>query len=1129
MNRPVTRRDAATERQVQAADPANSTWLSANAGSGKTRVLTDRVARLLLDGTDPQNILCLTYTKAAASEMQNRLFRRLGAWAMMDDARLRDELEALGTPQAIPLRSARTLFARAIETPGGLRIQTIHSFCAGLLRRFPLEAGVSPQFTEMEDRTAQLLRAEVVDAMSEGPQQGLVDALARQHGAEDLDGLLAEISARRDAFLGPEDDAALAAWFDIQPGLTLARFYETCLDPDDLATLDALRLLCAKGGKTDVKAAERIDALDLKGTPDYRVVSVLESLFLFGGTAKAPFAAKIGQFPTKALREADPALIERLDDLMQRVEEGRPLRLALTALERSRVLHRFGRIFVPAYEARKLARGMLDFDDLIRKARQLLTDPAVAQWVLFRLDGGIDHILVDEAQDTSPQQWAVIERLAQEFAAGEGAQPDRHRTIFVVGDKKQSIYSFQGADPEGFDRMQQHFDDRLQAVGQGLNRLDLEHSFRSSEAVLRVVDLTFVGPHRAGLGHEVPHRAFKSEMPGRVDLWPPVEKAETEEEERDWTDPVDRIGETHHDVVLAERIADAIVAMKATETIPVEIGNSGRYDRRPVTEGDVLILVQRRSTLFSEIIRACKTRDLNVAGADRLRVGAELAVKDIAALLRFLALPEDDLSLAAALRSPLLGWSEQQLYALAQGRPKRLWPALRDSRAAHPETLAVLDDLRRQADFLRPYDLINRLLTRHDGRRKLLARLGTEAVDGIDALLTQALGYEKTEVPGLTGFLEWMDTDDLVIKRQAEAAGDRLRVMSVHGAKGLEAPIVILPDSAKRRVDLRNRLFAEDERMLWATPKDEMPERMLALRDTLIDSQERERRRLLYVAMTRAESWLIVCAAGDTGVAGDSWHAMVGEAMQRVGALGLATPTGDGLRHGHLDWQVGELLQPRHRKVAVPVSADYPGVVAPTAVEATLSPSDLGGAKVLPGDPAGADLEAALARGTLVHMLLDHLPALPPDQRLVQGRRLLAAAEEAEGLGDTATLLEDALALIEAPGLAPAFRVDALVETDITAALPQLGGRRLHGAIDRLLIDDERVLAIDFKTNRLVPASAEEVPEGILRQMGAYAAMLAQLWPERRIETAVLWTAEARLMPLPEALITAALLRAGLP
>lgn len=583
----------------------------------------------------------------------------------------------------------------------------------------------------------------------------------------------------------------------------------------------------------------------------------------------------------------------------------------------------------------------------------------------------------------------------------------------------------------------------------------------------------------------------------------------------------------HHDLVLARAIAGEIRRLcdpEAGETLPLP-QKGGQPRRRRLSPGDFLVLVQRRSTLFAELIRACKAEGLPIAGADRLRLGAELAVKDLAALLSFLATPEDDLSLAAVLKSPLFGWSEDRLFRLAHGRDGYLWTALRAAKA--PRTLEVLDDLRDAADFLRPYEILERVLTRHDGRRKLLARLGPEAEDGIDALLAQAMAYESSEVPSLTGFLSWMETEDVEVKRQLATAEGVVRVMTVHGAKGLEAPIVILPDTAKRRVDVREKIFDANGPQLWAGAKDDMPEPMLELRDGLIGAQERERRRLLYVAMTRAESWLIICAAGDVGDGGDSWHAMAAEGLERAGAVTAPMPGGDGLRYAHLDWRCGDLKDGRVAPTALPPAPSYPAVPTPALLDGTLSPSDLGGAKVLPGDPAGGDLEQALARGTLMHLLLEHLPALPEDQRRPQGRRLLANAEEAELLDDTETLLDDALRVIGAPGLETAFAAEALVEVDITAALPKLGDRRLHGAIDRLLVEDDQIVAIDFKTNRLVPERPEDVPEGILRQMGAYAAMLAQLWPDRRIETAILWTAEARLMPLPETLVMAALRRAA--
>lgn len=1117
----------ATRRQIDAANPRVSTWLSANAGSGKTRVLTDRVARLLLEGVEPQNILCLTYTKAAAAEMQNRLFQRLGAWAMMDDAALREDLKELGQPGAIPaadLRGARTLFARAIETPGGLKIQTIHAFCAGLLRRFPLEAGVSPQFVEMEDRTADLLRAEVLDAMSEGPEVGLVDGIARFLTDEKLVTVTRDIVGRRDAFATLPPPGTLAALFDVPAGLTLQALVDRTVGATERQVIAGLAAACAAGSSTDQKAAAKLAGIDPNKALSPQDLAMLEDVFLTGGSAKAPFTAKIGAFPTKGTRTAHPDLCAEAEDLMTAVEAARPLRLALAALERTEALYRFATVFVRAYEARKLALGLLDFDDLIAKARALLTDRLVADWVLFKLDGGIDHILVDEAQDTSPAQWEVIEYLAREFAVGEGAQPERERTIFVVGDKKQSIYSFQGADPEGFDRMRDHFAGQLAQVGRPLQTEQLAYSFRSSSAILSLVDLTFAGHRSEGVGAGVTHYAFKDAMPGRVDLWPVVEE-DKGTDDLVWYEPVDQISPQHHTVQLARRIAGEIRRMIDHETIPEEIGKSGVYQSRSITEGDVLILVQRRSDLFSEIIRACKDRGLNIAGADRLKIGGELAVKDIVALLRFLDLPEDDLSLAAALRSPLFGWSEQELYSVARPRPEgqTLWQAVREK--APPATMAVLNDLRGQSDFLRPYDLIERLLIRHEGRKGLLARLGDEAEDGIDALLSQALAYERTAIPSLTGFLNWLDTEEVEIKRQLDTAGDRIRVMTVHGSKGLEAPIVILPETQKRQNQVKSDLLNAGGHVVWKVAKDDQPPMMQALRIAQEEAQERERRRLLYVAMTRAEKWLVVAAAGEVGTGDESWYTMVADAMTHAGAVEHAFPFGPGMRYQHHDWAglpPAPARPPAPGTPAAPVFAPCP----PTEpVAQTLSPSDLGGDKVLPGEAAETDPEQAKARGRLIHLLLEHLPGAAPDDRLTLGRALLSASEDAALVGETEVLLADALRLISAPDLGPVFAPGRLAEVDVTATLEAFGGRRIHGTIDVLIVRDDSVLAIDFKSNRVVPQTADAVPEGLLRQLGAYHAALGQIYPGRRVETAILWTATGALMRLPDAQVMAALRR----
>ncbi|WP_163847873.1 double-strand break repair helicase AddA [Pseudooceanicola aestuarii] len=1117
-------RDEATLRQITAAAPDRSTWLSANAGSGKTRVLTDRVARLLLQGVSPQNILCLTYTRAAASEMQNRLFRRLGEWAMLPEPALRDALAQLGEEETIDaarLAHARTLFARAIETPGGLKIQTIHSFCSALLRRFPLEAGVSPKFTELDDRSAANLRAEVVDEIASGETAHLLDALVVRSTETSLDRLTATIAGSRDLFRGSGDRASIAAVFDLGPDVDTAAVLAEAFEPGDAEAMTRLGEVLRQSSKsTDQKAGAPLALLP--DDPRALFDTAQQLCLTTAGTVRK-------KFPTKGVRDDNPALIEWYDDFAQRLFVASDRMKSVRAIDRAEVLNAFARDFLDRYAQAKLLRGWLDFDDLIFKTRDLLTDPAVSAWVLYRLDGGIDHILLDEAQDTSPVQWQVIELLAREFTTGQGARDEVTRTLFVVGDTKQSIYSFQGADPAEFIRMQEEFGQRLADVGRDLQRLELEYSFRSSSAVLSLVDRVFEGRADAGFSPTQTHRAFKDRMPGRVDLWGHVEPV-TEDDPGDWYDPVDRVGQDHHNVILARALATRIGEMIETGTIPAEIGHTGTYIQRRVEPGDVMILVRGRNGIFPEIIRACKEQGLPIAGADRLKVGGELAVRDLTALLSFLALPEDDLSLAVVLKSPLFNWGERGLYDLAHDRAgPRLWPELVRREAEFPATVAALRDLREQVDYLRPYDLLSRVLIRHDGRLKFLRRLGEEAEDGIDALLDQALAYERTEIPSLTGFLVWMESDETEIKREVDSAANQIRVMTVHGAKGLEAPVVILPDTYDRATRYDSAVVPADDVALWSVPSAQAPEAYQELRARHIARMEEERDRLLYVAMTRAESWLIVAAAGKLGKDGDDWYSRIEEAMKAQGAIRVDTPTGPGLRIETGDWH-GTIPPDAVARPATQVTPpDWTHSTPPPAPPrpVTVSPSDLGGAKALPGE-AGQEEAIALRRGAMMHLLLEHLPAAAPETRADLAARLLVRDPVADP-AEAQEITRQALELLERPALRPLFDGSALGEIPVTAALDELGGARLHGVIDLLIPGDGHVLAVDFKTNAVVPGTPEAVPAGLLRQMGAYAAMLAQIYPGQRIDTAILWTATGTLMELPHDLVTAALREARLP
>jgi ATP-dependent helicase/nuclease subunit A len=1093
----------ASLRQIAAADPTRNTWLSANAGSGKTRVLIDRVARLLLSGVQPQHILCLTYTKAAASEMQNRLFQRLGEWAMMPESKLQATLAELGETALPPdrLARARQLFARAIEAPGGLRIQTIHSFCGSLLRRFPLEAGVSPGFIEMDDRAGRQMRADIVEEMADGPQSHVVRRLTEVQNGEDFGKLVEQIARHRVGFTPALDRTGVWQLFGLPEPVDDGHFLSLAFNgTEDWLIAQTLPLLRV-GSQTMQDLAKALAGLNLEA-PTRADLMVLYDCLL-----KKDGEPNVKKVPTTKVRTAMDTLVHDFDDFMQRVSDARMAEKALAAAEKTLALHDFAAVFLPEYERRKALRGLLDFDDLILRAKGLLTDPTLAAWVLYRLDGGIDHILVDEAQDTSPDQWDLVEALAAELIAGEGSN-SRDRTLFVVGDKKQSIYSFQGADVAAFDRMRDHFATRL-AGGPGLADRALQHSFRSSPAILEVVDQTFTADQHAALGGASQHLAFNADLPGRVDLWPVLE-AEKTDPPGPWYDPVDVRHPEAPEVRLADKIATWIHDL--VEVRGEQLPNA-KDGPRPARYGDVLILVQRRSDLFREIIRACKALGLPIAGADRLKLGGELAVKDLAALLAFLDTPEDDLALAAVLRSPLCGWTEAELFRLANPRKGYLWEALRDH-TGHEDTRAFLDDMRGQADFLRPYDLIERVLHRHDGRRKLIGRLGAEAEDGIDELLSQALSYEALEVPSLTGFLVWMETDDVDVKRQLDGEGDIIRVMTVHGAKGLEADIVILPDTCDRNPQDRDQIYQlPDGPPVWKVSKEDSPPLIAAEREARSTREAAERLRLLYVAMTRARSWLLVAGAGETKKA-ECWHNLISAG---IAATGNTATLDDGtLRHSFGDWPV-----PQHHKAVKTGPVPLPAWTSRPAPEAlrpppVLSPSDLGGAKALQGEPE----TDALARGIALHLLLERLPGLPPTAWPALAESLIPDA------GLLAELLPQARAVLEDPAFAPVFATGTLAEVAVSAPW---NGRRLAGTIDRLLVFPNRVLIIDYKSNTLIPDRPEATPEGILRQLGAYAHMVAQIYPGHRIETAVLWTRAPLLMPVDPEIVRSALQRTTIP
>ena len=1112
--------NSATRAQITASDARFSSWLTANAGSGKTKVLIDRVARLLLDGVQPEQILCLTYTKSAAAEMKNRLFDRLGKWAMLADQELNFSLLEMGIQTQLgieELKKARTLFARAIEAPGGLKIQTIHAFCSSLLRKFPLEAGISPQFGELTERGQRDLYLKVLEILSadEATEESF-EHFSKIANVSNWEETISKIVSKRNIFSKNKSRSEIYEAFSLSSEVSIEDDISSHFQNGTMSFLKKISgCLQQSNSKVDQKISKELSKIS---SIDLTSLQLLEKIFLYSKNSKAPFTAKLGKFSTKEMRNGLLAdYTDEIDDFMVRLETFRNRRLSYLAAETSFSIHKFASVFLQVYTEQKNFKGLLDFDDLINIAVNLLTTSAVADWVLYRLDGGIDHILVDEAQDTSPSQWKVIETLAQELTSGQGIKENRSRTVFVVGDQKQSIYSFQGADPGQFDRVRDRFSAKLEGAEKTLQVASLDYSFRSSQTILALVDKIYEDARAEDFGWGRKHLAFKSELPGRIDLWPIIPKKLNPNLSK-WEEPIELISDADHFVSLARLIAQEIKRMIDQDVqVPEQKTINKQPTFRSVRAGDFLILVQRRSEIFHEIIRACKDANLPIAGADRLRLAGELAIKDICNFLSFIDNADDDFSLAAILKSPFFGWNEKSLFELAHSREEMtLWQALRNDPIKFAHELEVFEDLRSVADLVRPYELIERILILHNGRSLLIGRLGKEAEEGIDTLLTQAMDYESSEIPSLTGFLAWISDENIEVKRQFDSSVNQIRVMTVHGAKGLEAPIVILPETHDFKNEISDEILFTDELAFKKFSSAERSDKTTEVYNSQKQKNSAERDRLLYVALTRAEVWLIVAAAGNVSDDRKSWYKKVEKGLINLDAKSEPFSHGHGLRYQHGKWLVGKCSE-KHLKKASKIQLPQifkENLGTPVKFEKFINPSNLMGSKSIQRIDKVTEGDGAKLFGTIVHLLLEKLPKSNSNdwQNIVPN--LLKWAEIYVSEETQTRAYKQAENILKNPSFEFIFAPDVLAEVQFSTIVESVGGIPIVGVIDRLVLSQESALIIDFKTNQEVPSSIDEVPLGILKQMGAYAASMQKVFPKKNIELGIIWTHSAELMKI---------------
>ncbi len=1098
----------ASYQQNQASEPQSSVWVEASAGTGKTKVLTDRVLRLLLDGANPANILCLTYTKAAASEMSNRIIDRLSEWAVIDETSLIAKLENLlnhpltnQSATAKIIARARRLFTILLDTPDGIKIQTIHSFCQEILKRFPLEAGVSPYFEVMDEReTTEILQQIKQDILTKEKTPLVWQALQylTAHTSEyTFPTILSSITAHRNElenYFSRYDDinqavAAINRSLNLTSDITeeniITDFWDNFLKSDWQYIVTSLNA----GSNVSIATAS-----SLTNAVQERNFTALTKALLTSKTEpnKKFFVKKsLNDYPDSlthydVICQMVTQTLQRLRDVNLRDSTVAVLTLAGELLSR--------------FQNYKTARAKMDYNDLIIKTVQLLSTSSGAEWVLYKLDSGIDHILIDEAQDTSPEQWQIIQALTKEFFAGKGSK-NITQSIFVVGDSKQSIYSFQGADVAEFKAQHQYFQSNVPHF----KTINMDVSFRSTAAILDMVNAVFTNPLAAGgvtsetrLNHE-PSRIGEG---GHVEIWPITYATSDNTSDDIWLPPIER---------LTAQSASSILAQKIAATILHKVKSGERKaNGEPLRFKDFLILVQRRNSLVDEIVRACKNASVAIAGVDKIKLLEQIAVKDLLAAARFVLLPDDDLNLACLLKSPLFGLDDDDLFTLCYERKASLWQQIKLDNRYQP-TCNILQEILTLGQDTRPYEFFAYLLITLNGRQKFISRLTSECEDAIDEFINLTLSFEQEHIPSLQVFVEWMQSDEVEVKRNLEQNElDAVRLMTVHGAKGLQSPVVILPDTVRvKSVKQEAGLLIDNQKLFYPLGKDYYNQNCTDIQTQTQTLSQEEYNRLLYVALTRAGEQLYICGYSNSREPqAQSWYNLCREYLARIAPL-----NDDGIISYHLNSE--KPLEVSDTNIIVPDFTEaptwlYSPATPESALTKPLTPSHQDEQSVAAVSPLlKIDNSGIYQRGNIIHKLLQFIPTKDTEERLPAVQAYLDIAAVNISVVEREKIAAEVLNLLNSPQYTPLFSRDSRAEVAIMGVV---GERVISGKIDRLVVTDDKVMIVDYKTNRPAARNLSEVPLAYFKQMQAYRELIAKIYPNKTIESYILWTNTAEMM-----------------
>jgi ATP-dependent helicase/nuclease subunit A len=1129
----------ATKQQNQASNPISSVWVEASAGTGKTKVLSDRVLRLLLNNVHPGKILCLTFTKAAAVEMSTRITGKLSSWAVLSDEKLSKEISKLigknlSEPELENLKNrARKLFAILLDSANGIKIQTIHSFCQETLKRFPIEAGISPYFEVMSDRDAkeilENIKAKMMEEISNNPTSEIAQSLSfitSNFSESSYGDLLSEITSKRNKISKLIDKYGsieniiekIKNNFELDEIKSVEEVKKTFFNNANISDLKLIMNALLEGGKENNKRGEDLALILSKNNADYwQDFEKYTTLYL----------NKDGELRS---RIADKKTLEKYADLydlmefeavkcQRAIEEIKSMKV----IEATKAVYNIALYLIKEYDNYKVQKSLLDYDDLIITTQKLLSNRENSSWVLFKLDGGIDNILIDEAQDTSPEQWAIVKSISEEFFLR--LEEAKNRTIFVVGDRKQSIYSFQGADPKEFINMNEYFTKKAREVKMNWETVNLKVSFRSTSAVLQYVDTVFkIEENASGVvleGETLIHQPFRKGDAGLVELWPVLEvRKEEDEKAQKWQTPDKRSKLDSSSVRLAKLLAQKIKTLVENKEILAS-------QNRPIKYSDFMILVQRRNAFVEDLVREFKNVKVEVAGVDRIRLSEQIVVQDMIAIAEFLLNQNDDLTLATILKSPIFGLDDDDLFKLCYDRGGRtLWQRLNEEKTTderYQTAYNILSELLAKADYIRPFELYSYILNVNSGKEKIISRLGIEAEDALEEFLNLTIEFERTHIALLQKFVHWMKQDDVEIKRDLEQGEiDAVRIMTVHGSKGLQAPIVILPDVIRFPQTSRKGMLWDDELFYAPTSSADYNDYCNKSHDKKVISTEEEYKRLLYVALTRAEDRLYITGyKGLKGSKNKNWYDICQDAMKVIGGektdefIANSDLVDDDKIYAYDCNQELEVEAENKKEKSTKIDFDDSWIYEMPNAEPTpprpLSPSKPDEEEVAMISPIIKDDKNRFKRGNVIHKLLQILPDMDSNiHEKVIAEYLTQNMSEINEL-EKEIVINEILTVLTHEEFSPIFSKNSKAEVPI---MGMIGNKVINGQIDRLVVLDEEVLIIDYKTNRPAARISQDLPEIYRKQLESYKKIMEQIYKDKKIKCAILWTDICQLMTI---------------